>query len=234
MKACNLLEHYKRYQTLVVQHRGDEGLSFANIEDGKGEDDKPYNPTCYKCGEKGHYKRDCPLLERNKKKDKSGTTLATTEDGDTSKLNIVVGEEESNWADAEYGSEDEFSFANVSDAGNRNKWRVPVNWLLLDSQSTVGVICNPHIVKNIWLCPDGFSVTIHCNAGTHKVEMVADLNNYVTVWFNPGAIAKILSLAWVARRFRVSFDRKEGVFFKVHSKTRDIVFHRSSNGLYFH
>ena len=71
VRAHNLLEHYKRDQTLLVQHRGDEGLSFANIEDEKGEDEKPYNPTCYKFGEKGHYKRDCPLLEKNKKKGRS-------------------------------------------------------------------------------------------------------------------------------------------------------------------
>ena len=113
MKAYNLLEHYKRDQTLLVQHCGYEGLSFANIEDGKGEDEKLYNPTCYKCGEKEHYKRDCPLLEKNKKKYKAGTKLTTNEDGDTANLNTVVDKEENNWEDADYGSEDEFSFMNV-------------------------------------------------------------------------------------------------------------------------
>ena len=38
VKAYNLLEHYKRDQTLLVQHCGDEGLIFAKIEDEKGED----------------------------------------------------------------------------------------------------------------------------------------------------------------------------------------------------
>ena len=107
-----------------------------------------------------------------------------------------------------------------------------MKWILLDSQSIVDVISNPHIVKNIRKCPDGGSVMIHCNAGTRKVKMVADLKNYETVWFDPGAIAKILSLARVTQRFRVLFDSKEGGFFKVHSKTRDMVFQRSSNGLY--
>ena len=68
---------------------------------------------CYKCGEKWHYKRDCPLLEKNKKKDESGTTLTTTEDGDTANLNTMVDEEEINLADVEYGSEDELSFMNM-------------------------------------------------------------------------------------------------------------------------
>ena len=44
---------------------------------------------CYKCGEKGHYKRDCTLLEKNKKKDEAGTKLTTTEDGDTSNIKMV-------------------------------------------------------------------------------------------------------------------------------------------------
>ena len=87
-----------------------------------------------------------------------------------------------------------------------------MKWLLLDIQSTVDVICNPHIVKNIRKCPDGGSVTIHCNAGTRKVKMVTDLKNYGTVWFDPGAIANILLLTRVARRFRVSFDSEEGNF----------------------
>ena len=72
MKAYNLPKHYKRDQIPVVQHRGDEVLSFTNIEDRKGEDEKPYNPMCYKCGKKGHYKRDCSLLKRNKKRTKLG------------------------------------------------------------------------------------------------------------------------------------------------------------------
>ena len=72
MKAYNLPEYYKRDQIPVVQHRGDEVLRFTNIEDRKGEDEKPYNPMCYKCGKKGHYKRDCSLLKRNKKRTKLG------------------------------------------------------------------------------------------------------------------------------------------------------------------
>ena len=59
----------------------------------------------------------------------------------------MVGKEESNWANVDYGSEDKFSFTNVPDTGNKKKRRVPVNWLLLDSQWTVDVICNLRIVK---------------------------------------------------------------------------------------
>ena len=43
---------------------------------------------------------------KKNKKDGARTTLETTEGGDTDNLNIVVGEEESNWADVDYGSED--------------------------------------------------------------------------------------------------------------------------------
>ena len=69
------------------------------------------------------------------------------------------------------------------DIGNEKKRRVPVNWLLLDIQSTVDVVCNSRIVKNIRQYTYRESVTIHCNAGTRKVEMFTDLKNYGTVWF---------------------------------------------------
>ena len=65
-------------------------------------------------------------------------------------------------------------------------------WLLLDSQSTVDVICNQKLPKNIRKS-DGY-ITIHCNAVSKRVEMIGDILGYRKVWFDGSDIANLLSL----------------------------------------
>ena len=49
-------------------------------------------------------------------------------------------------------------------------------------------------------------ITVHCNAGEVKVNMMGTLTGYGKAWYYPQAIANILSLFKVAQRFHVEYD----------------------------
>ena len=89
-------------------------------------------------------------------------------------------------------------------------------WLLLDSQATCNIICNPALVNNIRKHPNRNSVTIYCNAGSVIVDTVGDMNGFGMVWFHENGIANCLSLALVSDQFRITLDTAVAQGFFVH------------------
>ena len=82
---------------------------------------------------------------------------------------------------------------------------VPEWWLLLDNQSTVDVISNRSLLRNIRKAPN--PCRISCNAGVVVVDTIGDLPGYPSpVWYHPGGIANILSLHRVSQHCRVRYD----------------------------
>ena len=85
--------------------------------------------------------------------------------------------------------------------------RVPKSWILLDSQSTVDVFCNPELMESIWLVPE--AMKIWCNAGICTTNFIGDLPGYGTVWLNHEAIAIILSLKLVQEKYHIAYDHEQ-------------------------
>ena len=89
------------------------------------------------------------------------------------------------------------------------------NYLLLDNQSTVNQVANPNLLKNIR--KGERAITVHCNAGSTKTELVGELGN-MTVYHNPNSIGNILLLKSVASKHRVTYDSHDrGGVFQVHT-----------------
>ena len=109
--------------------------------------------------------------------------------------------------------------------------------VLLDSQSTVDVFNNGHLLKNIR--PAGSTLNalnLRCNAGVVQVRHIGDLVGYGEVWYYPGGIADITSLARLTEKgkHRVTFDSDTGTDFLVTNKETGKLhrFRRTPKGLH--
>ena len=115
----------------------------------------------------------------------------------------------------------------------RHGGRLPMEWVLLDNQSTINVFVNRWLLKNIRRIEQ--YMYIHCTAGVTRTNLVGDVPGYGTVWFHPDGIANILSLSRVKTKYWITFDSDENNEFIVHKpdgSTRN--FKESSCGLYYH
>ena len=108
---------------------------------------------------------------------------------------------------------------------------IPRTWVLLDSQSTVDVFCNPGLLQNIRKTPEG--MRIHCNAGSRHTNLIGDLPGYGTVWYDPDAIANILSLRRVRDRYHVLYDSSMRKFIVTKPCGKEFVFQESDGGLHY-
>ena len=108
---------------------------------------------------------------------------------------------------------------------------IPKTWILLDSQSTVDIFCNPWLLKSI--CRTAKGMHIHCNAGSRLTNYVGDLPRYGTVWYNPKAIANILSLRQVCNRYHIMYDSAYQQFIVTKPCGKEFVFKESEGGLHY-
>ena len=109
--------------------------------------------------------------------------------------------------------------------------KIPKTWELLDSQSIVDIFCNPRLLKNIRRIPKGMMV--HCNAGSRLANLVHDLPGYGTVWYDPKAIANILSLRRFRDRYHISYDSSHRKFVVTRPSRKEFVFQESEGGLHY-
>ena len=77
-----------------------------------------------------------------------------------------------------------------AESSNKFNRHIPVWYVLLDNQSTVGIFSDASLLTNIrhaWQ-----TIWLSCNSGTAPITLVKDIEGYGTVWFHPEGIANIL------------------------------------------
>ena len=141
------------------------------------------NVWCYSCQQMGHYTNtpECPNYKPSSSKNNDSNdnnSKATPQGGDG--VNALM-----------------FMFS-------QSRKNIPDNWILLDSQSTVDIFCNPRLVENIHRVKD--RMKIQCNAGTQVTNLVGDLPGYGPVWFDSRAIANVLSLKLVKEKYHIQLS----------------------------
>jgi hypothetical protein len=109
---------------------------------------------------------------------------------------------------------------------------IPPTWVLLDNQSTVDLFCNGNLLVNIREVDSRMNV--RCNAGSRITNMIGDLPGYGWVWYDPQAIANILSLKRVKQQYHVYYDSQNGGSFVVTKPDGEqFEFRESETGLYY-
>ena len=86
--------------------------------------------------------------------------------------------------------------------------------ILLDSDSTDRVFCNPKYVSNIREAKEPLSIST--NGGLMKSHKKCDISYMEDVWYNEDSITNIISLKDMTNKFRVTMDSKEELALWVH------------------
>jgi hypothetical protein len=222
-KALDMMDSYKNTSRTDRYHRGGDAASFnTNGEEESGTVNANANGratfTCRMCKQPGHYARDCLQKETggtaNGNEPRAGNDGGSTEGKGCSSTAFTIATTQG------------YSF-------NGGGGPIPSTWVLLDNQSTLDVFSNPSLLENIR--SELGSMTIHCNAGTTKTNLVGDLPGYGQVWYNPNGISNILSLLRVTRSgYQVTFDSAKGNGFILLKPDGSCVeFEQSDQGLYY-
>ena len=203
-KAYNILRRCE--EDLPAHSIEGDGVSFAQ----NGQQRDLSNVHCYSCQQMGHYANtpECPNYKQNSTRSNESNKTnnnGTPQGGDG--VNALM-----------------FMF---SQSGRK----IPDEWILLDSQSTVDIFCNPRLVQNI--CRVKERMKIQCNAGAQVTNLVGDLPGYGPVWFDSRAIANVLSLKLVKEKYHIQYnsDEKDG-FVVTKPNGERFKFLQSSSGLH--
>ena len=107
---------------------------------------------------------------------------------------------------------------------------IPKSWILLDNQSTVDIISNKNLIKNIRKSKT--PITIHSHAGSRVLTQIADLPSYGVVWFDPDGPVNLLSFHNAKNNYQVEY---QGDKFTLQDKSGKVkyTFKPSTQGLYY-
>lgn len=259
--AYHLLTNWKQ-ERQAMPLAGSHGVAFTNIEDDQQEAEALVNAgqskrgtgnggrsgagavkydqnrsgknggsevTCHRCGKTSHYATDCPTKRETGRIDIGGQARQSAEQM------LMTGVE-----CGEFDNDDckafQFLQAGLGDVfANREPGRrIPhTTWILLDNQSTVDVFHNADLLTNIRQAAG--TMDIYCNAGVTTTHLIGDLPGYGTVWYQPNAIANILSLSRVRDHGCViTYNSSKANEFHVTKRDGTVrIFKQSPTGLFY-
>ena len=193
---------------------------------------------CYRCGQKGHIVTVCPAKKSNNDLDDDDKSKKSSSESSRRKNHSKKKKKEAEIFVQEDDEEDEesdnhgfasFGFCTVK---KRNKLQLR-NMLLLDSCSTVDLLCNKNLVTKIWESKN--SMTVKGNGGDLKNHKTSYVKNYGEVCFDERAITNIMYLKNVKEKFRVTYDSNRYGTFTVHKPNEvNIKFGMHFYGLHYH
>ena len=111
---------------------------------------------------------------------------------------------------------------------------IPPQWLLLDNQSTVDIIKDPSLLKNIHSSET--PIIIQSHAGQRTLQLRGLLPGYGIVWHDPEGPANIISLNNAHTRFHIKYDSDRGNSFALHDRATGRLKHKfnpSPEGLFY-
>jgi hypothetical protein len=107
--------------------------------------------------------------------------------------------------------------------------------VLLDSQSTMDLFCDPALVNKSFKSKD--SMSLRSNGGTMLVTRKAKVAGYhKEVWYDKKAITNIVALRNMQKQYRVTYDSLDQAFV-VHRQDYgkpDMYFHEHQSGLHYY
>ena len=222
----------------------DGGSEAVLATDGSKKSTGTGSSTCLNCNTAGHYWRQCrrPFWNADKKEPESNTTNAMVDDNAVGKAKwgvtfdedglynngAVLCQDTSNTAGPGTETSDPVMMASYDDS---TKKVLPAGTIGMDSLSTVDLFCDDRMLTNIRKVQP--AMNIRCNAGFKTVDHMGHLAGYGDVWYDPKAVANILSLGRVTKRFKVTFSSEDTEGFVLHlpdGRTRS--FKQTDRGLY--
>jgi hypothetical protein len=206
---------------------------------GSDEYDKTYwkDLTCYNCDKKGHPSYACTAPKKKGKPkqdddDKSRSSKASK--ADIAKLKSSIKKtfatlstkidklEDEGLTNLEGEGNEQSAFQFAQSFVKKNEAMVLKqhtksieldlqNVILLDSQSTMDLFCNPKLVQDITKAKH--KMTVQSNGGKLSVSHQAKVDGYdKKVWFSEKAITNIVALSNVSKQYRVTYDSDDKAF----------------------
>jgi hypothetical protein len=203
--------------------------------------DKEYwkDKECFKCHKKGHPSSHCPEDDDEDDKSRSSQTKSVkklTKDMKSMKKAFTqlvqqMKEDDSDISDSDASEEEShfqfadggFQFTHVENEfkpqiaklfKQRHGTEIKLDLreiILLDSQSTMDLICNPVLMKKTF--KSSTNMRMKSNGGTMMLTHKARMADYHThVWYNEKATTNILALSNVIKQYHVTYNSDDQLF----------------------